>query len=288
MKKGFFTLLVLGAMSAQANVNYGDYCTKYIKGELTDGVKPSILEDFEPSEGEFLLADNTTKVKSLIFKLSPALEKEGGSIDVQSIVGKNPDDAEVVVGDKNISKTTTVHDAKKNVEIQTLTVKRPNKRGKMIKDYSLVITRDLDGRVLSIKKNHRLLDFKAPEKLTMIYKNDTCIPNEQFKKLKREFNTTMCRELEEFFDANPVARECAEKGYDLKIRGIVEKYDRGLNKVVDMFRSKKYGGSYLSAKALGDCADAGLSEAVENDELWKEQPGSSSSSVSSGSSSGSN
>lgn len=287
MKNGFLALLVLGSLTAQADVNYGDYCTKYIKGELTEGVKPSILEDFEPSEGEFLLADNTTKVKSLIFKLSPALEKEGGAIDVQSVIGKNPEEAEVVGGEKNISQSSTVHDAKKNVEIQTLTVKRPNKRGKMIKDYSLVITRDLDGRVLSIKKNHRLLDFKAPEKLTMVYKNDTCIPNEQFKKFKRDFNITMCRELEEFYDANPTARECSEKGYDLKIRAIVEKYDRGLNKVVDIFRSKKYGGSYLSAKALGDCAEAGLSEAVENDVLWKEQVGSSSSSVS-GSGTGSN
>ncbi|MFZ4715687.1 MAG: hypothetical protein ACOYL6_18330 [Bacteriovoracaceae bacterium] len=274
MKKGLLALLVLGSISAFADVDYGSYCAKYLKGDLTDKVKPSILEDFIPEDGQFTLADNTTKVKSMVFKLSPVLEKAGGQLDTQtSLVKKGEDEGPAApqTGGKSISTNITSHNDRKNVEVQTLTVKRPSKNGKMVKDYTLIITRDMDGKILSIKKNHNLLSFKAQEKLNFIYKNNTCIPNEQFTEQKRDFNTTMCRELQEFYNANPAAKECSEKGYDIKVKDIVEKYDRAGAKVIGFFRTKKYGGSLLSGKALGDCADAGLTDLVEKNEVWKEE-----------------
>ncbi len=253
MKKGLFSLLMLGSLTAFADVDFGKYCTAYLKGDLTDGVKPAAVSDFIPVEKEIEI--DGKKVKSVVFKLEPDLE------DIKS----QPE-------------TKTVLNKKEGVEVQTLTVKAKNKRGKEVKDYTLVITRDLEGKILSIKKNNTLTDMKIGEKIDLTYSNGICVPSQSFKGLKREFKIELCRELEEFYDANPDAKSCIDKGYDMKVREIVEKHHRGLDKVTDAFRSKTYTGTMLSGKALGECFNAGLSDAVENDDLWKVKEGSSSSS----------
>lgn len=228
-------MLLALSMNSYAT-DFGKYCLKFLNGESSE--KPAMLTDFKMKEKEILI--NGKKVQTIDFEY---------------------------VGEVGfISKTETDYVAKDRSETQKITVSVRNKKGKDIKDYTLIVKRDLDGNVVEVKKANTILDMKLNDKLSFVTKNGVCMPDELHHGPRRKFSSSMCRELEEFFQSNPEARSCMEKNFDIKIQAIVAKHSEGIPGSI--FSPKRFAGSMLAGKALGDCSESGLIPMIEDNAAW--------------------
>lgn len=235
--KFLLTVGLLTTVNAYAT-DFSTHCLKYLNGEM--GQKPGIMEDFKAVEEEVMIKG--VKQKTIIFQ---------------------------AVGENNfVSDVDTDFDRRKKEETQTIVMSSKNKKGKDVKDYTLVITRDEQGNIKEIKKNYALKDFRPMgDKLTFATYNGSCIPDEQHSGVKRDFNATLCYKLEKFFKENEEAEACLKAGHEKKLRNIIGAHQQ----IYKPFMNENLGNSLLlkSGKEIGKCYDSGLAPLLSDAKTWK-------------------
>lgn len=242
-------LLMSGSLMA-AETDNSTYCLSYLNGSL--GQKPAMMEDFKAVE------------------------------DVLNIKGQKQKTIVLLpTGDKNfVSDVDTKFDSKTKIETQNIVMSGKNKKGKDVKDYTLIVKRDENGNIVEMRKRYALTDFRpVGDKIEFQTKNGICIPNEQTSGIKRDFNATLCHDLEKFFAENKEARNCMEKSYDTKIADIMAKY----HKTYMLMKPRNHWGSLLAGKAIGECYENGLTDMTVDEKVWKQADASSTPSTSSSS-----
>lgn len=222
--------------------DFGSYCLSFLNGELSE--KPEMVKDFKFKEETVMIKGQKQKTIA---------------VDYIGIGG-------------NVSDMDTKFDPKSKTETQSIVISTKNAKGKDVKDYTLMIKRNENGDIVQIKKKFAALDFRPiGDKIDFETKNGICIPNEKKSGIKRDFNASLCHEVEDFFAANPESKVCVEKNLDMKLADIISKYHKGYK----MMKPRTAWGSLLAGKALGECFENGLSEMVVDQKVWGSSSGSS-------------
>lgn len=235
----FFLLagLLLSATAFAAETDFSSYCLKYLNGEM--GQKPDIMQDFKAVEETLMIKGQ--KQKTIMLQAT---------------------------GESNyVSDVDTKFDKSSKTETQTIVMSTKNKKGKDVKDYTLIIERNENGDIIKIKKKYPLKDFHpGGDKIDFITQNGTCMPGSQHSGLKRDFNSGLCRDLKQFFAKNPDAESCLKSGYEKQMREIVAKYQYAYKP----FMNENLGNSLLlrSGSEISKCYEAGLTPMIDNDKVW--------------------
>ncbi len=256
--KTLLSLLVLSLLSlpALAEVNYSKYCMKYLNGEMEGMADDSIPED--------------APMKKLMKKneMFEDFEIREGKLNIQGI--EQPTIIFDIKDRANLREIETKFNRKTKKEIRIIKVNYPNDKRR---SYTLRVVRDVTGKVLEVSRTKNALAPKAgtdvfPEKLTFDYHKNTCLPLEFKKTFIMRFNTKLCREIKEFFDANPEAAHCLAANYEGKLSEIVSKYDHKFAKKNNKAAVKALKGALFNQTM---CELEGVSEIVNDDEFWKEE-----------------
>lgn len=213
------------------------YCLKYLNGKL--GQKPDIMKDFDAVEDTLMIKG--AKQKTIV--LQPKNESNF------------------------VSDVDTKFDRSSKIETQSIVMSTKNKKGKDVKDYTLIVKRDEQGNITEIKKHYAFRDFRpVGDKIEFETKNGICIPNEQNSGIKRDFNASLCHELEEFFAKNKDAAACMKSGYEKDLRNRIGKYQQ----IYKPFMNESLGDSLLlkSGHELNKCKEAGLYGLTVDEKVW--------------------
>ncbi len=238
-------LLTITALALSFNalaVDVDQYCLPFLNGKLdTQGSKPEIMEGFV-----------ATKAK---------MEISGSIVDTINILPEELDSK----GDSKVVKYPWGEET-------TMNIMKYNKKGKQIKDYKMIISRDKSGNLISISKKPILFqDFKVnADTLYLKPQGDKCIPEKYIGNNKLKFSVDLCREIDRFFAENPTAKECLVSRHDQKLASLVKEHAKSLGEKVILGLEKQSDdlSALYAAKHRVDCSEAGVDGILGDKEIW--------------------
>jgi len=241
MKKLLVTLLIPVSQSAFSATDLEKYCLPFLNSSQNEPL--NIMEGFEAKKDKIIIDEKT--------------------VDSISILSKEPDR----MGEKK----TVLRPWGEEVHMEILKFK---KNGKAVRDFTLIISRDKEGRLISLTKKPVLLqDLKIkPDTLTFSVMNNTCLPDTYVEGTKLKFSTLLCRELDTFYKENPSAKACMDAKFDQKLAAIIKEHAVGIGEKIITGVEKKLGeySPLYGAKHRVDCTEYGLDELLLDKSIWDE------------------
>ena len=241
-------LLALVALSLSLNamaVDIDKYCLPFLNGELKeqgDENKPEIMAGFVAKKDKMEIA--------------------GSMVDTIKI---SPVESELLKGDPDTKKYSWG-------EEEIIPIMKFKTNGKKTKDYTMIISRDKSGNLISISKKPVLLqDFKLKSD-TLYFKpqKDVCIPEKYIGNNKLKFSVDLCREIDRFFIENPKAKDCLVTRDDQKLAGLVKEFSKGLGEkvILGLEKSTESMSGLYAGKHRVNCSEAGVDAILGDKEIW--------------------
>jgi hypothetical protein len=241
MKKILLTLLIPVSQTVLGATDFEKYCLPLLNSSPNETLK--MMEGFEAKKDKIIINEKTVESVSILPK---ELDRVG-------------------------EKKTVLKPWGEEIHMEILKFK---KNGKAVRDFTLIISRDKEGRLLSLTKKPVLLqDLKIkPDTLTFRVVNNTCIPDAYVEGTKLKFSTDLCRGLDTFYRENPSAKACMDAKFDQKLAALIKEHAVGLGEKIVTGIEKKLGeySPLYGAKHRVDCTEYGLDELLLDKSLWDE------------------